>query len=116
MSLKLQIILIISSLLSIFLLVDMIRKESLGLKYSLSWLTSAMMILILALFPDLIDYTSLLLGIVNPMNALFFIGNLFLLVIILTLTIAVSRSSVRVKELTQEVALLRYQYENERAK
>ena len=44
-------------------------------------------------------------GIEVPSNMLFFLGFCFALVIIFVLTIAVSRMSIRIKNLTQEMAL-----------
>ena len=44
-------------------------------------------------------------GIEVPSNMLFFLGFCFALIIIFVLTIAVSRMSIRIKSLTQEMAL-----------
>ena len=41
----------------------------------------------------------------SPINMLFFLGFCFSLVIIFVLTVAISRVSIRMKQLTQELAL-----------
>lgn len=45
------------------------------------------------------------LGIASPVNMLFFFGFCFSLMIIFVLTISISRMSIRIKQLAQELAL-----------
>lgn len=44
-------------------------------------------------------------GIADPVNMLFFLGFCFSLMIIFVLTVAVSRMSIRIKQMAQEIAL-----------
>ena len=60
---------------------------------------------VLDCFPQLITWLAHRLGIASPINMLFFLGFCFSLMIIFVLTVAVSRSSIRIKELAQELAL-----------
>ena len=46
-----------------------------------------------------------MIGVASPINMLFFLGFCFSLVIIFVLTVAISRVSIRMKQLTQELAL-----------
>ena len=62
-------------------------------------------ILVLDSFPLLINWISEELGIASPVNMLFFLGFCFSLMIIFVLTVAVSRMSIRIKQLAQEIAL-----------
>ena len=59
----------------------------------------------LDLFPSIISHLAQIMGIDTPINMLFFLGFCFSLAIIFVLTIAISRMSIRIKELTQELAL-----------
>jgi HAMP domain-containing protein len=52
-----------------------------------------------------------LLDIVVPVNLLFLVGNLFLIAIVFSLTVALSRNSRRIRNLTQELALLKNETE-----
>lgn len=61
--------------------------------------------LILDLFPGVMMGLAKFMGIEVPSNMLFFLGFCFALIIIFVLTIAVSRMSIRIKNLTQEMAL-----------
>ena len=63
-----------ATLAGIFFLVVMVlllRKNQIALKYALLWLFSGAVMLALALFPGLLDSFSNLLGVYDPVNALF---------------------------------------------
>ena len=93
-------------------LLNMIRKKQLELRYTLSWLAVGTSVIILACFPGVLEWMAKFVGIASPVNMLFFFGFLFSLAIILVLTVSISRMSVRVKRLAQEIALLREEQEN----
>lgn len=105
MNIRIQIIIGITVLLALAVIINMIRKKRLELRYALAWLIVGVGILILDCFPQLITWLAKILGIASPINMLFFFGFCFSLVIIFVLTVAVSRASIRIKELAQEVAL-----------
>lgn len=106
MSVRLQIIIAVIIVMALCVIVNMIRKKRLELRYALAWLVVGVGVLVLDCFPQLISWIAKTLGIASPVNMLFFLGFCFSLMIIFVLTIAVSRSSIRIKELTQELALL----------
>lgn len=106
MDIKIQIIIAVGVLIAMCVIVNMIRKKNLELRHALTWLAVGMSILILDCFPQLITWISRKLGIASPVNMLFFFGFCFSLVIVFSLTIAMSRMSIRMKQLTQEMALL----------
>lgn len=105
MNSRIQIIVAIVIVLALCVIVNMIRKKALELRYALTWLGVGVVVLILDLFPGLMAYLSKLMGIALPSNMLFFLGFCFSLAIIFGLTIAVSRMSNRINDLTQEMAL-----------
>lgn len=105
MNIRIQIIVAVGILIALSVIVNMIRKKKLELRYALAWLLVGASILILDCFPQLIAWLSNQLGIVSPMNMLFFFGFCFSLIILFVLTIAMSRMSIRIKELAQELAL-----------
>ena len=106
MNIKTQVTVVALVLLAMVLLINRIRKNKLELKYALSWIFLGAGILIFDLFPGLTSFLASLLGIEVPINMLFFLGFCFSLLIIFSLTVAVSRLSRRVTKLTQELALL----------
>lgn len=105
MNVRLQIIVAIAILFALGVIINMIRKRALELRYALAWLIVGVGVLILDVFPGVMEKLASVLGIYSPVNMLFFLGFCFSLVIIFVLTVAVSRMSIRIKELTQELAL-----------
>ena len=105
MNVRLQIIIAVILIAALIVIVNMIRQKRLELRYALSWLIVGVGTLLLDLFPSLMNWMSRKLGIASPVNMLFFFGFCFSLMIIFVLTVAVSRMSIRIKQLAQELAL-----------
>lgn len=102
----LRIALYIGILIYFILILSLLKKGSLSLKYTLAWLFSGVVIFLLVAFPGIIYWFSTLLGIHNGMNGLFVAVMGFMLVILLTITSIVSGQRNKIKILTQEVAFL----------
>lgn len=107
MNIRIQIIIAAGVLIALAAIVNMIRRKRLELRYALAWLMVGVSVLVLDCFPQLISWISEQVGIASPVNMLFFFGFCFSLVIIFTLTVAMSRMSIRIKQLAQELALCR---------
>ncbi len=105
MNTRIQVIIAVFIILALAIIINMIRKKALELRYALAWIGVGIGVLILDFFPRLMEVISEVLGIADPVNMLFFLGFCFSLIIIFILTIAISRMSVRIKELAQELAL-----------
>ena len=105
MSLKIRCVILIGLMLCIFLILNMVRKKRIDLRYALGWLILCIMLLGLDAFPQLIYMLSQFLGIASPVNMLFFLAFIFVTVLIFGLTISVSRLSAKMKKLAQELAL-----------
>ena len=86
----------------------LIKKNKLELKYALSWLFLELGILIITLIPNLLNVISKVLGIYNEINMLFFLGFVFIILVIFSLTMSLSRNSERVRKMAQEIALNSY--------
>ena len=113
MTLKLQIVIAIAILAILAVLVNMIRKRSLELKYALVWMMVLAALLIFDCAPVLLNIVSNFLGIYAPVNMIFFLGFCFSLLIIFSLTVALSRLSNSVRTLDQMVALNEKRLEQE---
>ena len=103
---RLQIFAVLAVLVFLAVLVILLRKNRLSLKYSLLWLFSGIVLLILSLFPGLLDSFSRLIGVYSSVNALFavLIGCIILLMI--SFTAIVSKEKKEIVRLVQEMALL----------
>ncbi len=106
MSLKIQVIVAVVVVLALLWIANMVRKEILDIRFALSWLTVGAVVLVLDLFPGMMDFLVHLLGIELPVNMMFFFGFCFTLFLLFTLTVKVSRQEEHIKRLTQELALL----------
>jgi hypothetical protein len=94
---------------------SLVRHHRLSLRDSLLWLISTLAALAVAVFPRLLVWTARALQIEVPANALFTLSFLYVLVNLLSITLAVSSGSARVRRLTQECALLRAELERLKA-
>lgn len=64
--------------------------------------------MIITLIPNLLNVISKVLGIYNEINMLFFLGFVFIILVIFSLTMSLSRNSERVRKMAQEIALNSY--------
>ncbi len=106
MSLKIQVIVAAVIVLALLWIGNMVRREALDIKFALSWLTVGAAVLLMDLFPGIMNRLVHLLGIELPVNMMFFFGFCFTLLLLFTLTVKVSRQAEQIKRLAQEVALL----------
>lgn len=106
MSLKLTITLVIGILFFLGVILMMIKKEWLNLKYTLLWLLTCLVLLVLAIVPQVARLISKLMGVETPANAVFVMEGLFVLLILLSLTSIVSSQMLRIRRLTQTQAIL----------
>ncbi len=106
MSINLRILLLAGSVLFLIWTVWSIRKRKLDLYHSIRWFVGAVVIFIMALFPDVMEKFSRLVGIEVPSNLVFLIMIVYLLLTCLALSGSVSRQHARIRELIQRTALL----------
>ena len=100
-------------ILGLLKILGLIKRNKLELKYALSWLFLELGILIITLIPNLLNVISKVLGIYNEINMLFFLGFVFIILVIFSLTMSLSRNSERVRKMAQEIALNSY-YNNKK--
>ena len=112
MNMRTQILVVGIALIFLAVILQQVRKQKLGLRYALLWILLSVSILVMGCFPQLITTISRLCGIQTPVNMLFFIGICFFLVIIFSLSTALSRNSEKLKRLTQEMGLLEERLRN----
>ncbi|MDQ1334804.1 MAG: hypothetical protein QG552_1754 [Thermodesulfobacteriota bacterium] len=91
----------------LFLIIFMlVRRGKLQEKFALTWFAIGIIVVILGLFPVIIDKIAWLTGITYPPALLFAIAVGVLLIQNLYLFIFTSQNEVRIKELLQQVAVL----------
>ncbi len=84
----------------------MLRRKRLTLRYALLWIFSDVLMLILAIFPRILPWFAGLVGIYDHTNALFATVFFCLILILMSLTSAISGLNEKVKTMAQSNALL----------
>ena len=84
---------------------ELVRKRKLREEYSWLWIMVGSVIMILALWPALLQNLTHWLGIELPVNTVFFFGLMFMVFINLHFSVKISDLTDQVKRLTQELAL-----------
>lgn len=111
-SYRLQIIAIIMALLFMFFIFRLITKRKLREEYSFIWIACTALLLLFAIWRNGLDVIAKLLGIYYA-PSLIFLGAIFAIVIFLVhLSVVNSRQHKQIKDLTQEMALLKEKLES----
>ena len=102
----LQTVMTIAVLMYFILLVILLKKKRLLLKYSLLWMFAGLIMLIMIIFPGMLDRISAILGIYSPVNALFAMILFCIIILLVSLTAIVSSQNEKIKRLIQREAIL----------
>ena len=87
------------------LVLAQVRNQKMKEKYAALWLIVGVIMIVLALFPKLLDSLSRLVGIETPVNLLFLLAIIMLMGISLHLTLAISKITDDMRTLAEEVAI-----------
>jgi hypothetical protein len=101
----------ICSLVLVFLIVTLVRKGRLKEGYSILWLVMSGAILVFAVFSELLFGFSNLIGIFYAPATLFIILIVNLLLIAIHYSVSITDNEQKIKDLAQEVGLLKHQLE-----
>jgi hypothetical protein len=104
--LRLSLIATFASLLLLLVVFELIRSRRLRERYALLWLLTAVVLIVLSLWRSGLNTISNLVGIAYPPSALFVLGSLFILVVLLHYSTVISRLSDQNTILAQRLALL----------
>ncbi len=100
---------IISIFICIFLLAyvfELVRRRYLNEEYSVTWLVTGVLMLVLSISDELLVWISKLVGATLYTSTLFFFGMLFLVIICLHFSIRISALTNQVRTLTQDIGIL----------
>lgn len=103
---RLQWFAIIVGILFLVMMIELIRKNRVALKYALLWLLSGVLMLLLAIFPQLLDRMARMIGIYSPVNALFAVLLSCGLVLMISFSVIMSGNKKAIVRLTQEISLM----------
>lgn len=104
LSAHLQTALILGLLVYFILILILLKKKSISLKYTLLWILAGTFLLTIVIFPQLLRQLISIVGIEDNMNGLFVLMIGFIVIILMSITSIVSKQSSKIRLLTQTVA------------
>ena len=103
---RVQIVSLVGAGLLLLVVLELVRRRRLLERYALLWLFSAAVVLLLGAWTGLLQDIADAAGIAYPPSALFGVAFLFVLVLLLHFSVAVSKLTDQTKVLAQRLALL----------
>ncbi len=100
-----------ASLIALLVVLELVRRRHLSEEYSLLWLGTAVVMLVVGVWRDLLHGLADLVNIEYPPNLLFLLAALFLLFIQLYFSTVITRLTKENREAAQHIALLRQDLE-----
>jgi hypothetical protein len=112
---KLTLVTGLTGLLLLGTIVELLRRRQLREKYGMLWLAVLVVVIPLSLFPRLLDNVAELLGVASGVSLVLFLGIVFLLLVCVHLSWEVSALEEETRTLAEDFALLRAQFDADRA-
>lgn len=104
----------IAALITFIFVIDLLRRGVLREKYAVLWLFFSGAALLLAVFPSILVWLTEMLGVAEPVNLLFFVTIVLLVLVSVQLSYELSRHEARIRRLAEEVALLQEEINSQR--
>lgn len=108
MTITLRIILIIASLFSCFLCVKKIKQSKLKVENAVVWMIGSIILILMSIFYSAVEWLSSKLGFMAPVNFVFLVVMMFLLIQTFIDNIRISTLNEKIKELDHYIALKEY--------
>ena len=105
MAITLRIVLILMALMVLFFVIRKIRKASLRIEASIFWVIFSLLLVIMALFPELSALAARILGVTSPANLVFAFIIFLLLIKGFSQSIEISTLERKLETLTRRIAL-----------
>jgi len=103
---RLQYLLIVGTIVLFSLIIYLIKKDKIEVKYAIIWLAFSVAMILFSIFPQLVFILGDLTRVINPVNFVFMIQIIFILLILLSISAVISGFSKKIKGLAQANALL----------
>lgn len=103
---RLKVSLLAAVLVFFIIVLSMLKRRRLALKYTLLWLLTGVVMLIFVVFPELLQSLAGFIGAQTLMNTLYLLIIGFILVLLMMLTSIVSKQTERIAFLAQANAIL----------
>lgn len=112
MSFRVKIVTLMICIAMLLLVVDLVRRRKLREEYSQLWFATWFGILVLMVWFDLLKWISHFIGAVSTVSTLFLFAFMFLILISLHFSVVISKLTNRLKDLSQQHAILQSELES----
>jgi hypothetical protein len=102
---------LVCSLLLVTVVLWLVRRRSLREEYTPIWMGVAVALVVVSVRLDWLHWLTRAMGAWTSSSVIFFLGEVFLVVICLNYAVRLSRAALEIKNLAQEIALLRARVE-----
>ena len=87
---RLQYLLIIGTVVLFGLIIDLIRRDKIEVKYAIIWLVFSLVMILLSLFPQIVLILGDITRVIDPVNFVFLTQIIFILLILLSVSAVIS--------------------------
>lgn len=98
---RLQYLLIIGTVVLFGLIIDLIRRDKIEVKYAIIWLAFSLVRYCFSLFPQIVLILGDITRVIDPVNFVFLTQIIFILLILLSVSAVISGFSKKIKRLAQ---------------
>ena len=105
MSIQLRIVLILGAVTTMVAMLRQIRKKKVQIDSTIFWILFSFLLVLIALFPDIVYIFSRLLGVISPANLVMAGIILILIIKMFLMTLEISEMKEKIRELSQSIAL-----------
>ncbi len=114
MSITLRVILLVGSVISFILCVRRIKQAKLKVENSIIWMVGSFVLILMSIFSNAVGWLSNKLGFMAPVNFVFFMIMVFLLIQVFVDNIRLSELNEKIKNLNHYIALKENRDENKK--
>ena len=105
MSIMLRVLLISMSVLSLGYVIWRIRNSKMQIEYALFWIVLSMLMIILSVFPQIVYWITIKMGMISAANVVYLFIIAILLLKVFMMTIELSSLENKVRELVQQLGI-----------
>ncbi len=114
MTLTLRVVLVLVSLMTLLFVMRKVRSSKIRLEDSMAWILFSGALFVLSVFPGIFDFLAELAGVYSTVNFVFLFFIFVLLILCFSLNMKVSQMDIKIKELTQLLAIEKFErYSND---
>ena len=112
MNVNLKIFLLLLLAFQMFLIVKVVKRKKLTIKYASFWIFLILIMAIVVVFPEVVYRLSTLFGFEVAANMIFLLGFFFLFYIAFIITTSISIQNEKIKSIIQELSILKESVNN----